>query len=1078
MNRHRDHVEQRTQDERDSRDIHNNMNMNSNMNRASSASNFANSIPSRRSSAPAAFSMGIEASNRSRYQVNVNDWANEVNLNDWPSSMNTNANHRRTPTFAADIIGSGNGNGNSGNGNGNGPSAASGAPDVSISFLPPAFVNLNALSGDVNVNDGAGHQHQHQQHMNFHSHHAAAAHAAAVRLSLPVPISLPISMSLPVPLGFGLSLPAGHTLHSHAHAPNTSTASYPQSAFESVASTMENMNSDPAVAFEQMRAAAAAAQFIGATNEGRRLSQLSSTALTGSISSPMGSPTNANVSVAEQQRRNSLDHHVNDVLERIHASIDGLERIHASVVGQGQVQGPGGANNNHRSPTLDEMAERLSGNLNHWQNANQNGNTARTVAFGSPNRIVNVNVNASSSSSNLPNIMDNATYSVQALQAAQQQLQAAQQQAFANSLWDDLEGRQPLRHNDSDLDDDDSVDIIQGIRNSGIDALLDTHVFELEPEPEMERTSPVARSRSSDENASGNGNNNGNAPPSRTCHTELNPIAGSRAKTTSRRDASGNKTGDSGSGGRTQAQGKRRSARVANNVSTSNGTSNRNIIEERDSKPSATTNRSGSTSSVATDAAVAPRRVLPRPGSSGTDAAVGTSSPESAVKVERRRMTRSMARAKNNATNQDASLDADAPSSSKAQTRLRKRCRSSSPDRKKPAKESPTAKKDEGNDNDADDNCCICLDKPSDHELSNIDGCSHPYCFSCIEKWSERENSCPQCKSRFTKIERVHKLKRRRANGTTPIKENVKKVQTRDQRVDYRQNNSLHGFFAHMEAHGLHGLNILFSAGGPGELFGAPPEPMLFSNIERRMDRPPGAQPMGEGGGPSAASGRRSAGYNERIAARNAFLAQSLFSPNMTRHFGGGLSGITMPHPWTARAEAAPPASGSPSGALSFREPREARRSSSTGNTMASSARNSHEPLTGTNRGNGSATDVQRRFIRRVANLNGGQNMFFDVRDSRLGQRSRRSRAGAAVREGSPHPDFMGGAAHPSRSDMVMDFFDEASNLGPNRGSQGETFFMRMSSGNAMNPINPFGNQSNGGNSAANALEIVDSDDE
>ena len=1090
----------------------NNMNMN-NVNRASSpSSNFINSMPSRRSSAPGAM-MDIEANNR-RYQGNLNDWANEVNrnANDWSSSMdmdmnmnmnmnmNTNGHINQRRLFAADIVGSSNGNSNVNGNVGNGPSAngpsANGSQDVSISFLPPAFVNLNALSGDFNVNEGAGHPHQHQlqhghghghghhhQHMQFHSHHAAAAHAAAVRLSLPVPISLPISMTLPVPLGFGLSLPAEHTLHahshmhahahahshSHSHSPNTPNASYPQSAFESIASTMENMNSDPAVAFEQMRAAAAAAQFIGATNEGRRLSQINSTALT----SPMGSPANGNLNVnananvndAEQQLRNSLDHHVNDVLERIHASIDGLERMHSSVVGQGQGQGQGtgGANNNHRSPTahsdiLDEIAERFAGNLNR-QNANQNGNTARTAAFGSPNRMVNVNVNASSPSSNIPNIMDNTMVSFQALQAAQ--LQAAQQQAFANSLWDDLEGRQPLRNNDndSDVDDDDSVDIIEGIRNSGIDSLL-----ELEPEIERTSTSTLARSRSTDENinVSGDDINNGSTPPSDTCHPELK-----------KPDASGNSTGDngsgSGSGGRTRTPGKRRSARVANNVSTStsNDANGSNIIEESsDSKPSATVHRIGSISSVATDAAVAPRR-LPRLDLSETDAAVATSSPESTVKVEKRRMTRSMVRAKKNTINKDTFTDMDVLSSPKAQTRSRKRCRSSSPDRKKAAEESPTEKKGDGDHNSADDNCCICLDKPSDHELSQIDGCIHPYCFSCIEKWSERENSCPQCKSRFSKIERVHKLKKRRANGNTPIKENVKKVKTRDQRADYRPNNSLHGFFAHMEAHGLHGLNILFSAGGPGELFGAPPEPMLFSNIERRMDRPPGAQPMGEGGGPSAASGIRSAGYNERIAARNAFLAQSLFSPNITRHFGGG---VPMPHPWTARAEPAPahspPASGSPSGAL-FREPREARRSS-IGNTHLSSARSSQESLT---RGQASATDVQRRFIRRVANLNGGQNLFFDVHDSRLGQRSRRSRAGGAIREGSPHPDFMGGA---------MDFFEEASNLGPNRGSQsqGDAFFMRMSSGNAMHPMHPFGNQNNSGNNAANALEIIDSDDE
>jgi len=53
--------------------------------------------------------------------------------------------------------------------------------------------------------------------------------------------------------------------------------------------------------------------------------------------------------------------------------------------------------------------------------------------------------------------------------------------------------------------------------------------------------------------------------------------------------------------------------------------------------------------------------------------------------------------------------------------------------------------------------CCICLDIPALPELSSLNGCGHTFCFDCIEKWAERENTCPLCKVRFTKINRVHK---------------------------------------------------------------------------------------------------------------------------------------------------------------------------------------------------------------------------------------------------------------------------------------------------------------------------------
>jgi hypothetical protein len=37
-------------------------------------------------------------------------------------------------------------------------------------------------------------------------------------------------------------------------------------------------------------------------------------------------------------------------------------------------------------------------------------------------------------------------------------------------------------------------------------------------------------------------------------------------------------------------------------------------------------------------------------------------------------------------------------------------------------------------------------------ELASIDGCTHVFCTDCITEWSDQENSCPNCKKRFTTI--------------------------------------------------------------------------------------------------------------------------------------------------------------------------------------------------------------------------------------------------------------------------------------------------------------------------------------
>jgi len=124
-------------------------------------------------------------------------------------------------------------------------------------------------------------------------------------------------------------------------------------------------------------------------------------------------------------------------------------------------------------------------------------------------------------------------------------------------------------------------------------------------------------------------------------------------------------------------------------------------------------------------------------------------------------------------------------------------------------KKTPATKK-ESQTNDESKRCCICLDEPTKPEISKLDSCKHIYCFLCIEKWAERENTCPLCKTRFHKIERVHKVSKPRgrrgatAKGSPVPLKNMKKVKNRDQRSDYGRNVQWQGLLERMEAGGLH----------------------------------------------------------------------------------------------------------------------------------------------------------------------------------------------------------------------------------------------------------------------------------
>jgi Ring finger domain len=107
----------------------------------------------------------------------------------------------------------------------------------------------------------------------------------------------------------------------------------------------------------------------------------------------------------------------------------------------------------------------------------------------------------------------------------------------------------------------------------------------------------------------------------------------------------------------------------------------------------------------------------------------------------------------------------------KVPTPARKRAREVSP------KKAAVEDEEEDSKPAAKETCCICMSDVEADDLAKISGCDHGFCFDCIEKWAERENTCPLCKIRFTKIDRVNK-KRKRGQA------NTKKVKQRDQRSD------------------------------------------------------------------------------------------------------------------------------------------------------------------------------------------------------------------------------------------------------------------------------------------------------
>jgi len=138
------------------------------------------------------------------------------------------------------------------------------------------------------------------------------------------------------------------------------------------------------------------------------------------------------------------------------------------------------------------------------------------------------------------------------------------------------------------------------------------------------------------------------------------------------------------------------------------------------------------------------------------------------------------------------------PNSLESSSRPAKRARTSS--RKPP----PNAKKDSDYEDqkqspEDSSSCCICMCEPEREELSRINGCEHLFCFACIGKWADHENTCPLCKTRFSKIERVFPQKRKKGQ---PSVSNSKRVKQRDQRSDIVTGAALEGLLASITATG------------------------------------------------------------------------------------------------------------------------------------------------------------------------------------------------------------------------------------------------------------------------------------
>ena len=106
--------------------------------------------------------------------------------------------------------------------------------------------------------------------------------------------------------------------------------------------------------------------------------------------------------------------------------------------------------------------------------------------------------------------------------------------------------------------------------------------------------------------------------------------------------------------------------------------------------------------------------------------------------------------------------------------------------------------------------CCICFDVPTIR--GKINSCDHKYCYDCIKRWADETNTCPQCKKRFTKLERIPP----KGEGSGPKgrksrrKKDVISIKKKD--IQCSSDNHLSGVLARVFEH--FALHFSYSEGG------------------------------------------------------------------------------------------------------------------------------------------------------------------------------------------------------------------------------------------------------------------------
>lgn len=81
--------------------------------------------------------------------------------------------------------------------------------------------------------------------------------------------------------------------------------------------------------------------------------------------------------------------------------------------------------------------------------------------------------------------------------------------------------------------------------------------------------------------------------------------------------------------------------------------------------------------------------------------------------------------------------------------------------------------------------CSICLECPIiTKDIATISGCSHQFCFDCIDRWAKVKNTCPLCKVTFESInsegteKKVQTRSYNNVNGATVDDERMQALRT------------------------------------------------------------------------------------------------------------------------------------------------------------------------------------------------------------------------------------------------------------------------------------------------------------